>query len=910
MKYISLDGLKRAFKQIVNYVKAQIKSNVTDKLGVASGIATLGTDGKLTSGQLPSIDKTYVGLGNVTNEAQIPLNQKGAASGVATLGTDGRVPSSQLPSYVKKATLKREVIINFVNYQFRDYTGLQNTDKTLEVQGTTFEQIKLIISSTAYRVTNIYSWGDYKISANGQLQLISSGSRKLALVRSGDIKYRAGDKITVTYSNLRNTHITCNAGDDYVNIVTDSDNQFIIEVKKALPEHLVLDIPRYTYISEILTKETSDGNAQYLTLTAQDNSSIGVRITDYGYIPDRSVTSSKLASSAVRNHHIQAGSVNESQIASSAVTADKIASNAISSEKIVNGAVTEGKIADGAVTESKLADDAVTEQKIADGAVTQHRIADGAVRTNKIYNNAVTRTKIADLAVDTGKIADGAVTTDKISDGAVPRVKIAPYAINESKIANGAVITQKLADGAVTEGKLADGAVTESKMGTDLLNKLNSAGMSIAGTLNLSDSRTAATMGSVYAGLSNGQMKFYLLTDSAGTFSESWITAHSLVAALFGKDKLGASVGDICVIAKLNSLPVYRILPLNDAKAANGGEFPGADGLETVWDKTQVNKIPGIETTANEAYSLAEAATMESLSESNMNNALQTGVYPWCTLGRPTGATGAFTCIVKKSYNADGGGYYTIEQTAYGRQDELGQIYKRVIFQKSDGSDTQYGEWIRIDSNKSNIEYIDIKFTSEIPGSTTTASIAIEQDLYMKIQENLNNNLVIRVSTGSTATNLIFVGSPNHIYSTFSEKYDMSWETIDKDGNRYRLLIYYNVGAGVSSPYMAKLTYAESYDYAIKAYSYDFTESNPKSIPVEDFNALTDLNKPLNALIQAVTNEKVYNFLGKPTILISNDGLISELTWSCYSATSIGVTVFYMKKNSDNTVEGGLTFKN
>lgn len=548
-------------------------------------------------------------------------------------------------------------------------------------------------------------------------------------------------------------------------------------------------------------------------------------------------------------------------------------------------------IADGAVTESKLADDAVTEQKIADGAVTQHRIADGAVRTNKIYNNAVTRTKIADLAVDTGKIADGAVTENKIYANAVTR----------TKIANGAVDTEKIYDR----------AVTESKMSTDLLNKLNSAGMSIAGTLNLSDSRTAATMGSVYAGLSNGQMKFYLLTDSAGTFSESRITANSLVAALFGKDKLGASVGDICVIAKLNSLPVYRILPLNDAKAASG-DFPGADGLETVWDKTQVNKIPAIETTANEARGFGASAYMPSLGESNMNNALQPGVYPWCTLGRPTGATGAFTCIVRKSYNADSGGYYTIEQTAYGRQGELGQVYKRIIFQKSDGSDTQYGEWIRIDSNKSNIEYIDIKFTSEIPGSTTMASIAIEQDLYFKIQENLNNNLVIRVSTGSTATNLKFVGSPNHIYSSIGSKYDMSWETIDKDGNRYCLLIYYDGRVGIPSQnaYMARLKYAESYDYAVKAYSYDFTESNPISIPVEDFNALTDLNKPLNALIQAVTNEKVYNFLGKPTILVSNDGLISELTWSCYSATSIGVTVFYMKKNSDNTVEGGLTFKN
>lgn len=41
-----------------------------------------------------------VGLGNVTNEAQIPLSQKGKASGVASLDSNGKVPASQLPSYV------------------------------------------------------------------------------------------------------------------------------------------------------------------------------------------------------------------------------------------------------------------------------------------------------------------------------------------------------------------------------------------------------------------------------------------------------------------------------------------------------------------------------------------------------------------------------------------------------------------------------------------------------------------------------------------------------------------------------------------------------------------------------------------------------------------------------------------
>lgn len=47
-----------------------------------------------------SITKSDVGLGNVDNVQQIPMTQKGANDGVATLGSDGKVPSSQLPSYV------------------------------------------------------------------------------------------------------------------------------------------------------------------------------------------------------------------------------------------------------------------------------------------------------------------------------------------------------------------------------------------------------------------------------------------------------------------------------------------------------------------------------------------------------------------------------------------------------------------------------------------------------------------------------------------------------------------------------------------------------------------------------------------------------------------------------------------
>lgn len=44
--------------------------------------------------------KSDVGLGNVTNDSQVKRTEMGVASGVATLGSDGKVPSDQLPSFV------------------------------------------------------------------------------------------------------------------------------------------------------------------------------------------------------------------------------------------------------------------------------------------------------------------------------------------------------------------------------------------------------------------------------------------------------------------------------------------------------------------------------------------------------------------------------------------------------------------------------------------------------------------------------------------------------------------------------------------------------------------------------------------------------------------------------------------
>ena len=216
----------------------------------------------------------------------------------------------------------------------------------------------------------------------------------------------------------------------------------------------------------------------------------------------------------------------------------------------------------------------------------------------------------------------------------------------------------------------------------------------LTGSINLT-TESVASLGIKYAKVANNSLNFYVIADSSGKLpsSETRININSSITSLVGAE--GANVGDIFVVGKLDLKPVYKVIPLNDAKAANGS-YAGTNGIMTPWDKARVNKVDGIEGTANNALNRANNAlnNLPTLTETNMNNALATGVYPWCTLGRPDGSTGAYTCITIHTTTKDGNGFDTIEQTAYGRQGELGKVYKRAIFKSN--SETQFGDWIKI----------------------------------------------------------------------------------------------------------------------------------------------------------------------------------------------------------------------
>ena len=78
---ITYDGTNKKITKTINGTTSDVVT-----------VATLKTD--------LSLSKSDVGLGSVTNDAQVKRTEMGVANGVATLDSSGLIPTSQLPSYV------------------------------------------------------------------------------------------------------------------------------------------------------------------------------------------------------------------------------------------------------------------------------------------------------------------------------------------------------------------------------------------------------------------------------------------------------------------------------------------------------------------------------------------------------------------------------------------------------------------------------------------------------------------------------------------------------------------------------------------------------------------------------------------------------------------------------------------
>lgn len=144
-KFLDREGLSHLWGIIKNYVAKAISTKVDN---------TTTVNGHPLSGNV-TVTKEDVGLGYVTNGAQVLRSEMGAKSGVAQLDSSGKVPSSQLPSYV-------DDVLEYASksaFPTAGETGKiyvsTNDNKTWRWTGTTYVEISQGVtlgetSSTAY----------------------------------------------------------------------------------------------------------------------------------------------------------------------------------------------------------------------------------------------------------------------------------------------------------------------------------------------------------------------------------------------------------------------------------------------------------------------------------------------------------------------------------------------------------------------------------------------------------------------------------------------------------------------------------------------------------------------------------------------------------------------------------------
>lgn len=150
-----------------------------------------------------NISKDDVGLGNVTNDKQVKASEKGVADGVATLGSDGKVPAVQLPSYVddviefeKQFATPAGMIVGKLYYNTSTKKFIEATSATA---GTNInpESGKIYIDKSTDK--------QYRWSGSG----LSVISETLALGETASTAF-AGDKGKEAYDHISDTtkHIT------------------------------------------------------------------------------------------------------------------------------------------------------------------------------------------------------------------------------------------------------------------------------------------------------------------------------------------------------------------------------------------------------------------------------------------------------------------------------------------------------------------------------------------------------------------------------------------------------------------------------------------------------------------------------------------------------------------------------
>ena len=118
------------------------------------------------------VTKTQVGLGNVTNDAQIPLSQKGKANGVATLDANGKVTDNQLwdatsSKHGLMSAADKELLDNLVE-NIGNYSDVYAFNKTFTPVGDVEILHQSVPNSSDYPIVYITTKKQFVIEKDGK----------------------------------------------------------------------------------------------------------------------------------------------------------------------------------------------------------------------------------------------------------------------------------------------------------------------------------------------------------------------------------------------------------------------------------------------------------------------------------------------------------------------------------------------------------------------------------------------------------------------------------------------------------------------------------------------------------------------------------------------------------------------
>lgn len=123
---------------------------------------------------------------------------------------------------------------------------------------------------------------------------------------------------------------------------------------------------------------------------------------------------------------------------------------------------------------------------------------------------------------------------------------------------------------------------------------------------------------------------------------------------------------------------------------------------------------------------------------SDLNKAIETGIYSGCTSNGPEGVSGSFQCVVFVTTTKTPGGQYFVEQTAYGNGTSSGRVFKRFIL-KFKNNNILPRKWIEITNTSNTTDEINIK---KLLIESLDVAVADDISLNFRVPKSIADNML------------------------------------------------------------------------------------------------------------------------------------------------------------------------